>query len=180
MVDVVQLGAGIFVAQLDEVLQSGNKVSRRQTLLVFVYVQIEFAVDSESTNQTQSITGQILELFLEELLCLFQQLRVAWTQASVDLPQSVFMRFRHVVLNGLDNHHVFGLGHDFQRFNRGIGDSFGNLFGNLLSKVEQDVPSFFARRNDNVVQRVHADQLFCIFDGLRFELYNRISIELFH
>jgi len=87
VVDVVDLGPGLGVAQLDDVADGVEVVERPQRHLVLGHVLLELAVDAEAADATEAVAVGIAELLAEQLPGLFELRRIAGAETLVDAEQ---------------------------------------------------------------------------------------------
>src|SRR5262249_43086856 len=76
VVDVVELGTAVRVAQLEDELDRRDEVVLAERLLVLADDEAELAVDAEAADAPEAILVRVEELFLEELLRLLELRRV--------------------------------------------------------------------------------------------------------
>ena len=109
--------------------------------LVAILVDLELAVNSETTNAAQSVAVVVEEFFLEQRARLVHLWWIAWTQTAVnlqvggvvlgDLGEEVKLLLR----DGVENERVNWIGDHARSLKTGLHDDFKTLGSKLLARI---------------------------------------------
>ena len=96
------MGFGPRDHQVHEVANRGNQVLRPQRHFLLGRLQLQLAVEAEAADAPEAIAVHVVELFVEQRLCLFELRRVAGTQPLVDSEQGLFVAGRGIICQAVE------------------------------------------------------------------------------
>ncbi len=154
VVDVVDLDPRFAAGQLQHIADGRDQVLGPQGHFGLGHAELQLAVDAEAADLAQAVTIGIEKFLVEQRPGFFQLGRIARPQPLVDAQQRLFVAGGRVLGQAVEDQRVLGVDHYFDRGQAGGADQLGDVLGDLLAALEDDLAGLFAVvRIDDVVDR---------------------------